>query len=217
MCPSRVVLAALPSFAATMLFAVSPAPVRAQAVHSTRPVSVVVSGGATVPTGSFKDYHDLGLHADVSVLVNVGGFRIRPELTFNRFALADKLKQLGALAAVVPGDRTFSSASTVAAVDYSSAAASTLFGAFGNVELPLAGGLYLLAGVGMVGVSSEATVTGQSFDATKLSYNGGAGFRFAIGPIAGFIEGRVAGLSVGSGNALFKDVRTVPVTFGLAF
>ena len=96
-------------------------------------------------------------------------------------------------------------------------AVSTLLGGFGNVEIPLAGGLYALAGIGAVGPSTDVTSGGRSLSTTNLSCNGGAGLRFNLGVIAGFIERRLAGISVDEGKALFRDVRTVPVTFGLVF
>ena len=165
-----------------------------------------------VPTGSFKDYHDLGLHADVSLLLNLLGqsLRIRPELTYGRFALSDDIRSALQLA----GQGASGSATSAA---YGSDAVSTLLGGFGNIEVPLAGGLYVLAGVGAVGLSTDATTGGQSINTTNLSYNGGAGVRFKVGRIAGFLEGRLTGISVDKGKALFKDVRTVPVTFGLVF
>lgn len=184
----------------------------AQPAAGTRPVSLVVSGGATVPTGSFSDYHDLGLHADVSVLFNLLGrsLRIRPELTYGRFALSDDIA--GTLRLARQG---LSGSATSAA--YGSDAVSTLLGGFGNVEIPLTGGLYMLAGVGAVALSTDATTGGRSLDTTNLSYNGGAGVRFRLGGIAGFVEGRLTGIAIDKGKALFKDVRTVPVTFGLVF
>jgi len=192
--------------------ALLPSRAPAQAAGGTRPISVVVSGGATVPTGSFKDYHDLGLHADVSLLLNLLGrsLRLRPELTYGRFALSDDIRSALQLA------RQGASGSATSAA-YGSDAVSTLLGGFGNIEVPLAGGLYVLAGVGAVGLSTDATTGGQSINTTNLSYNGGAGVRFKIGSIAGFLEGRLTGISVDKGKALFKDVRTVPVTFGFVF
>jgi hypothetical protein len=205
-----------PIIAAALLLA--PLSVGAQFTGSTRPVSLVISGGATVPTGNFKDYHDLGMHADVSLLLNVFGqsLRLRPELTYGRFSISDKLRStLGlstqARAAFLPNGR---SAATVA---YSSDAVSTLLGGFGNIEIPLASGLYVLAGVGAIDLKTDATTTGTSLSSTKLAYNGGAGLRFKIGGIAGFIEGRLTDIAVEKGKALFKDVRTVPVSFGLVF
>ncbi len=61
----------------------------AQPGGSTRPVTVIVSGGASVPTGGFKDYNDLGVHGDVSLLVRFAGqaIRLRPEFSYARFSV----------------------------------------------------------------------------------------------------------------------------------
>lgn len=186
------------------------APLAAQVPGSSgRPISIVFSGGATVPTGSFKEYHDFGFHGDVSVLLRLfgAGIRLRPEITYGRFSVKD------AIQSALKGT---SGAGTSNAA-YSSADVSTLLGAFGNIEFPLVGGLYLLGGVGAVGLSSEVTTSTTPLSETKLSYNGGAGLRFKIGGISGFVEGRLANLAVEKGAALFKDVKTIPVSFGLVF
>lgn len=195
----------------------TPHPLQAQFTGNTRPVSLVISGGATIPTGSFKDYHDLGVHGDAALLINLLGksLRLRPELTYGRFSISDKLSTALALSralrpALLPSGRH-------AAAAYSSSDVSTLLGGFGNIEVPLAAGLYVLAGVGAIDLKTDATTTGASFSATNLSYNGGAGVRFKLGSIAGFVEGRISDIAIDKGKALFKDVRTVPVTFGLVF
>lgn len=176
---------------------------------SGRPISIVFSGGATVPTGSFKEYHDLGMHGDVSVLLRLfgAGIRLRPEVTYGRFSVKDAIRS----ALLGTGGAGTSGAS------YSSADVSTVLGAFGNIEFPLVGGLYLLGGVGAVGLSSDVTTSSKPLSETKLSYNGGAGLRFKIAGISGFVEGRLANLAVEKGAALFKDVKTIPVSFGLVF
>lgn len=182
------------------------APLAAQRMGSSgRPVSLIFSGGATVPTGSFSDYHDLGVHGDVSVLLNLfgAGVRLRPEFTYGRFSV----KEI----------RTALSGAGSSGGAYGSGEASTLLSALGNIELPLASGLYLLAGVGVAGVSSDVTASSASLSETTLTYNGGAGLRFRLGGVSGFIEGRLANLAIDKGKALFKDVTTVPVTFGLVF
>ncbi len=206
----------LASIAAAALLC-APSAAKAQFTGSTRPVSLIVSGGATIPTGSFKDYHNLGIHGDASLLINVFGqaLRLRPELTYGRFSISDKLSTALGLARAVRGAILPTARNATAA--YSTSDVSTLLGGFGNIEVPLAAGLYVLAGVGAIDLKTDATTTGASFNATNLSYNGGAGLRFKLGGIAGFVEGRLNNIAVDKGKALFKDVRTVPVTFGLVF
>ncbi len=95
--------------------------------------------------------------------------------------------------------------------------ASTLLGLLGNVEVPLAGGLYVIGGVGATNVKSGATTAAEDASQTALTYNGGAGLRFRLGSVSGFIEGRLKSLSLDKGKALFSDVTTIPVSFGLVF
>lgn len=203
-------------------------PIWAQSPATTRPVTVVVSGGASVPVGGFKDYNDLGVHADVSLLVRIAGqsIRLRPEFSYSRFSLKDASGQplptssFAAPNRAVPGSvvRSMGAASSVAtSAAYGSSDASTLLGLLGNVEIPLTGGLYLLGGVGATNVKSGASNSTTDVSQTALTYNGGAGIRFRLGGISGFVEGRLKDIAVDKGKALFSDVKTVPVSFGVVF
>lgn len=209
------------------------APGWAQGPASTRPVSVVVAGGASVPVGGFKDYNDLGVHADVSLLLRFAGqsIRLRPEFSYARFSLKDASRiytsmlasRAGAANRSVSGTTVGGSMASGTAFDVATSAAygngdaSTLLGLLGNVEIPLAGGLYVLAGVGATSVTSGATSNATDVSQTALTYNGGAGIRFRLGGISGFIEGRLKNIAVDKGKALFSDVQTIPVSFGLVF
>ena len=172
---------------------------------STRPLQVVVSGGAQVPTGSFGDYHDLGVHADVGLVVNIGGMRFRPELSYTRFKLKEVLTSPTAAAGTT---------------GYSSDALSTLLGGFANLELPLGHGAvqpFVLGGLGAVDINSDATTSTDALKKVKASINIGAGIRFRMGGIGGVIEARLNNIPGSDPNAYFKDVKTIPVTFGLVF
>jgi opacity protein-like surface antigen len=180
----------------------------ADAQMSSRPIQLVVSGGMSVPTGGFSDAHELGVHADVSLLVNAFGqsLRLRPELSYTRFKLKD-LQGLGLGAA------------TVAAGESD---VSTLLGGFANLELPLGHGNFqpfLLAGVGAVKLKTDATAGGQTeaFSDIEASLNFGAGIRFKLGSIGGFIEGRLNNVPSDAVKTTFKEARYIPVTFGLVF
>ncbi len=208
----------------------------AQTGASTRPVAVIVSGGASVPTGGFKDYNDLGVHADASLLVRLGGqaIRLRPELSYARFgvkkvALALPVSNWAGQTMVNRAVSPTSAGRATATGVLGAAAtlppaptpttdgASTLLGLLGNIEVPLAGGLYVIGGVGATNVKSGATNAASDASQTALTYNGGAGLRFRIGSISGFVEGRLKSLSLDKGKALFSDVTTIPVSFGLVF
>ncbi len=196
-------------FATTLLLA---APVAAQ-FPSQRPIQIVVSGGLQVPTGSFADYHDLGLHADVALSVRAGGLRLRPELTYSRFNLKEAFTLPSAF------NQAGTAAGGMRAGPYNEAL-STLLGGFANLELPLSQGSFqpfLLAGVGAVSLNSDATLDAESIKEVKASLNVGAGIRFRLGGIMGLIEARLNNVPTDDTRAFFKDVRTVPVTFGFVF
>jgi hypothetical protein len=174
--------------------------------QNSRPIKLVVAGGATMPTGGFKEFHDYGVHADAGLIVTLFGqsLRLRPELTYSRFNVKDAFT-------------TLTGAQRPASGAYGGGDVSTLLGAFGNIEVPV-GPLYLIAGVGGVQFKTDAGGTGNtSLSETKVSINGGAGLRFSLGPIAGFIEGRMNSISLDAGKSQFKDVKTIPISFGLVF
>lgn len=202
----------------------------AQGPAPARPVSVVVAGGASVPVGGFKDYNDLGVHADVSLLLRIAGqsIRLRPEFSYARFSLKDAsgiyTSVLASRVGAANRSMSGSMASTMGAArdvvgssGYGSGDASTLLGLLGNVEIPITGGLYLLGGVGATNVKSIASTSLRDVSQTALTYNGGAGIRFRLGGISGFIEGRLKDIAVDKGKAVFSEVKTVPVSFGLVF
>lgn len=216
--PSRPLLALIAGIAGIGIAI----PVQAQLGEgSSRPISVVVSAGTSVPTGNFEDYHNVGIHGDLSVILNLAGqgIRFRPEISYQRFSLkansevvplsvapaAVAFARIATLGRVVPGDG--SGGSDV----------SSLLGIMGNVELPLTRGFYLIGGVGASQVRTGATETGEDASETALAYNGGAGLRFRIGSVSTFIEGRLQTLSIEEGRALFTSVRTIPVTIGIVF
>jgi len=88
----------------------------------------------------------------------------------------------------------------------------------GNLELPLAGGLYVLAGGGILSLSVPSAATGVPDESSsKFTFDAGAGFRFALGPTRGFIEARVGAASYDEGKFGFSKAQFIPLTFGLVF
>jgi opacity protein-like surface antigen len=200
------------SLAATAAFLLAATAVSAQAT-STRPVQLIVSGGLSVPTGRFGDTHDMGVHADASLLINAFGksLRLRPELTYMRFGVKD----LGSLIGTTNlQDRA---AGGVAAA---SDAISSLVGGIANIEVALGpAGFqpFVLAGIGAIKFKSDISDGLSSIDETKTMLNLGAGVRFKMGAIGGLIEARFNNVPAGDTQTYFRDVRTIPVTFGLVF
>lgn len=178
--------------------------VRGQLPASPRPLQIVIAGGATLPVGKFGDVHDLGLNANASLLFNgTGLFRFRPEISYARFNVKNAAALLSATAQ--------SGAST--AID-----PTTLLSGLANIEYALGGRSirpYLLGGVGAVSLSSNSA-TGSIRD-SKAMVNVGAGFRFQLGSMSGFLEGRVNDIPSDQFKSSIKQVRTIPVTFGIVF
>lgn len=199
-----------PAILLLVILAMAPAPAGAQA--STRPIQVVVSGGLQLPTGDFGDVHDAGLHATASVVVRAAGLRFRPELSYSRFNVKDTFQRLtGALARTGgQGGRR----------DDATNLLSTMLSGFANFELPLgSGGVqpFILAGVGAVQLATDATTGAIDLRETQASINLGAGVRFRLGAVSGLVEARLNNVPGANATAWFRDVRTIPVTFGLVF
>jgi hypothetical protein len=195
MLSSRTVLVS-----ALLLFAVAPV-AGAQfpgMAGSSRPISLVVSGGLTVPAADLGDLHDAGFHYDASLILNIPGFPIalRPEFSLTRF----KLKE-----AFIP--------TTPDADDV-----TNMIAFMGNIEVPLGGGLYVLAGGGILSLTVPEAATGtEEQNSKKFTFDAGAGLRFALGGIRGFVEARIGAASYDEGKFGFSKAQFIPVTFGLVF
>lgn len=168
------------------------------AQSSTRPLRFVVTGGMTVPQGDLKTFNDVGFHAAGSLLLNIMGLTLRPELSLTRL----KQKALASLATPAP---------TVDA----STPSTQMLAAMGNIELPLVGGLFVLAGVGLQNL--DASTATRDLSQSKVLINAGAGFRFHLGPADGFIEARLGKASYDAGKVGYTKAQMIPVSFGLVF
>jgi hypothetical protein len=165
---------------------------------STRPISLVVSGGLTVPSADLGDLHDPGLHFDASLILNIPGFPIalRPEFSLTQF----KLKE--------PFIPTTPDADDV----------TNMLAFMGNIEVPLGGGLYVLAGGGILSLTVPEAGTGtEEQNSKKFTFDAGAGLRFALGGIRGFVEARIGAASYDEGKFGFSKAQFIPITFGLVF
>jgi hypothetical protein len=164
---------------------------------SSRPISLVISGGLTLPAGDLGDFHDSGFHYDASLLVTIPGFplAIRPEFSLTQLKLKEPI-------VTTPG-----------ADDV-----TNMMAFMGNLELPLGGGLYVLAGGGILSLSAPDALTGSGEESSKkFKFDAGAGFRFALGGMRGFVEGRIGSASYDAGKVGFSKAQFIPITFGLVF
>lgn len=171
---------------------------------SKKPISVVVSGGLTVPSGDLKNFNDTGFHYDGSLIFNLAGLPIalRPEVSLTTFKLKKNV-----------------TGTPVPSTSYGSSSDNTrLLGAIGNIEVPLAAGLYLIAGLGALNIKTTvAGLAASDSTQTALTFGAGAGFRFHISRIAGFVEGRLGSASYDKKKFGYSQAQFIPITFGLVF
>jgi hypothetical protein len=164
---------------------------------NTRPINLVVSGGLTVPAADLADFHDSGFHFDASLLLNIPGFPValRPEFSLTQFKLKEPV------------------------FDSPDADDVTNMMAFlGNIEVPLGAGLYVLAGGGILSLSAPDALTGAGEESSKrFTFDAGAGLRFALGGVRGFVEARIGAASYDQGKVGFSKAQFIPITFGLVF
>lgn len=164
--------------------------------HAQRPVSLVISGGVTVPAGDLADFHDSGFHYDASLLFNIPGFPVtlRPEFSLTQM----KLK----VPTNINGEDDMTKMTSL----------------MGNLEFPIGGGLYAIAGGGIMNLSVPGAATGGIDESSsKFGFDAGAGFRFAMGSMKGFLEARIGAASYDQGKFGFQKAQFIPVTFGLVF
>src|SRR5687768_13894571 len=164
---------------------------------STRPISLVVSGGLTLPSGDLGDFHDSGFHYDASLIFNIPGFPIglRPEFSLTQFKLKDFTPPSGGSVDDVTNMMAF----------------------LGNIEIGLGGGLYVLAGGGILSMSVPEALApdGEEESSKKFTFDAGAGLRFSLGAVRGFVEARIGAASYEAGKVGFNKAQFIPVTFGI--
>ena len=131
------------------------------------------------------DLHDAGLHFDAALLLNIPGFPIalRPEFSLTQFKLKEPV-----LATPDADDVT------------------NMMAFMGNLEVPLGGGLYVLAGGGILSMSVPEALApdGEEESSNKFTFDAGAGLRFALGGIRGFVEARIGAASYDEGKLGFS-------------
>lgn len=166
-----------------------------------RIVQLVVSGGLTVPSGDLKTFHNTGFHYDGALIVNFPGFPIalRPEVSLTTFKLKNVYAPLGATSGYSGNDNT------------------KLLSGLGNIEIPLAAGLYAIGGVGLMNLESNLSGATSNASETKMVIDAGAGYRFRLSAIQGFVEARMGSASYEKGTFGYSKAQFIPITFGLAF
>jgi opacity protein-like surface antigen len=161
-----------------------------------RPFQVGFGGGMSVPVSDAKDGLKNGFHGQAMVKWNVPAmpFGLRGTVGYERM----DLKSLS------PGtDGT-----------------GSILSGLGNVTVGMPVGPikpYLLAGLGAFNTKTD--VAGATTSQTRLGIDGGAGVEFNLGPISGFVEGKLENIFTdqGIGSAQDFSTRIIPVTFGIFF
>jgi hypothetical protein len=187
------------ALAATSFFASAGSrALHAQEAESKKSILFVVNGGVTVPTGDLSSFNTAGFHANASLIMKFAGFplALRPEFSLTR--LPQQAPDPNELADPFP--TTADSTQT-----------TQMLGLLGNLQLPLVLGFYVLAGVGALNLDNA------SVSQTSATVNVGAGWRFHIGRLGGFLEARYGSASYNSGTFGFSGAQTIPVSVGITF
>ena len=174
-------------------------------------VSFGLGGGMTVPVDDAKSAFDNGINGHGFVRLNLPVFPIQPRLDFT-FQKLD-IKDVSFVDPALGAGGTFNEGE------------QSVFSGLAQAQLALikAGPIqpYLVAGVGLSSLKTKLEgdpgTDNVSESATKVTVNGGAGLNVKMGPISGFVEGRLNNI-VNDGELMdFKSVQLVPVSFGLVF
>jgi hypothetical protein len=166
--------------------------VAATSVAAQRPVSIGLAGGASIPSGDFRDGVDVGWHAlatiAVSTLMQPLGLRI--DVAYNRFA--------------------FSGDAPALADEYQSTGSATLNFTY---RLPMTNSPmspYLISGLGAY--RSECSLDTGCEPTTRYGWNIGLGTKLFILGFRSFLEARYHRTESGD-----TDVHYFPLTFGVLF
>jgi opacity protein-like surface antigen len=171
---------------------------------STRPISIGLGGGVSVPVSDYKESFKNGFNG-----FNLRGLPIAPRLDFTFQKLNIKETQLSGTG--FTGGK------------------SQILSGLGNLTYSLGVGPirpYILAGLGVYNLKTEVesesagTEPEASNTQTKFGINGGAGLLLKLGGISAYIEGRIDNIFTQENQNVgqnIKSVKIVPVTFGLVF
>jgi opacity protein-like surface antigen len=174
-------------------------------------VSIGLAAGVTVPVSDAKNAFDNGVNGQGFIRLNLPMFPIQPRFDFTFQKLDIK-------------DIAFVDPTLGAGGSYSEGEQSVLSGlAQAQMALIKAGPIqpYIIAGLGLSNFSTKLEgdpgTDNVSESATKLTVNGGAGVNVKLGPISGFIEGRINNIMNDGELVAFDSIQLVPITLGIVF
>ncbi|MGQ0640278.1 MAG: hypothetical protein ACT4P6_05820 [Gemmatimonadaceae bacterium] len=170
--------------------------------RSSRPVRIMIGGGASVPTGDLSNIYETGYNVQGSLLINFAGFPInlRTDVNYSQLKLKDLLATPGASAY---GDN-----------------AAKLFGGLVNLTVPLGAGPirpYVMAGLGAFNFDPAQVSATPAESSVEFAVNGGAGITLRLFGLEAFIEGRLNNVYTDKGVIDTKSIQMIPVTFGIIF
>ena len=169
-------------------------------------VQVGLAAGVSVPVDKVADAFDNGITGQGFVKFNIP-FIIQPRLDFT-FQDMDITDPSIVAPGFAPGSYTGGTQQIWSGI------------AHAQFDLIHAGPItpYLLLGVGMSNLdTSLEDLSGESTSksTTQVMVDGGAGVAVKIGPIKGFLEGRLSNVMNDGELIDFDSVQTVPVTLGV--
>ena len=169
-------------------------------------VSVGAAAGVVVPVDKVSDAFDDGITGQGFVKFNIPFiFTPRLDFTFQDMDISDP---------------------TIVAPDFTpgsyTGGTQQIFSALAHAQFDLikAGPIqpYLIVGVGISNLDTSLEDTSgesTSQSTTQMTIDGGAGVMVKLGPIKGFVEGRLSNV-LNEGEVIdFDSVQTVPVTLGV--
>lgn len=169
--------------------------------HATRPVRIMVGGGATVPVGDLGKRYNDGYNIQGSLLIRLAGLplNLRTDINYSRLKLNDLL--------------------SLYSDSYGNASAK-LLGGLANLTLPLGTGPvrpYFMAGLGAFSVDPARLSSENVESSVSFAVNGGAGAQLRVLGLETFIEVRVNNVFTDKGIIDKKGIQVIPLTFGLMF
>jgi hypothetical protein len=208
----RLALIHAMTLAVTVAYAMSPAPLQAQALAAS-PARIGIMGGATFPRNQdMSNVFKTGWNAGAVITLGSPAFPLS-------FRIDGQWHQLGGKTITRPdvGDRTTDLRVIDGTADF-----QWMFGGKSG------SGFYLLGGVGFYNlrgriVETPGNVIGgdvqtATLSATKFGWNGGAGYQFRLTGYSLFIESRYHAISHGhevDGSGSSKSMHIIPLDIGI--
>lgn len=171
--------------------------------RSSRPIRLMLGGGASVPVSDLAEVYEAGYNVAGGLLISLPGFPIhlRTDVNYSTLRLKDLATPTGGSGAEVED-------------------VTQLLGGLLNLTLPLGPGPvrpYVIAGLGAFRFDPAQSATGQNASSVEFAINGGAGLQLRLFGIDAFLEGRINNVYTDKGIIDRRSVQMIPVTFGVIF